>query len=71
MNQTAQNSVNHGDKLTENEIKDYANAHGFNFERVGNHVNGGMLLTLSQASEPIGMSFLLCDQEAGLFQRVY
>lgn len=62
---------NIGDKQSESQLLALAKLEGYTFERVGNPVDGGMLLLLSHSNMPIGMSFLLVSAEESVFQRVY
>ena len=60
-----------GEFLTEDDIKTYADAEGYELSRYGLKVEGGMLITLCQG-DLVGMSFVFKDKTSTKqFQRVY
>jgi hypothetical protein len=65
------NIPNIGDRHSESQLVAFAKSEGYTYERIGNPVNGGMLLLLSQSNMPIGMSFILVSAKESVFQRVY
>lgn len=60
-----------GEIRTQTEISALSKANNFEMARIGNPVEGGMLLTLSRPGQPIQSSWLLVDQRRKMFKRVF